>query len=134
MAKPQDTLIGNNEQFRTNEQLPRDDRQSLQSMSSSNQTPQQQSPEPKEMQRYSATRSVRAAKLKGVDKNPDGTVVLVPEDAAFAPVQLGGNEAANVKGFRPSDNTKDYGYVVIDDNGRREWMSTADFEALYPQK
>ena len=90
--------------------------------------------EPKEMEKVSFSRTVRAAKLKAVDRNPDGTVVLIPEDPAFASVQLGGNEAANIKGFGPSDNTKDYGYVVIDDNGRREWMSSADFEALKSNK
>ena len=94
----------------------------------------QQQSEPKEvkdMERFSATRSVRAAKLKAVDRDTNGAYTLIPEDTAFAPVQLGPNESTNVKGFGPSDNTKDYGYVVIDDNGRREWMSSADFEALY---
>ncbi len=97
--------------------------------------PQQQpSNTPKEMQRFSATRTVRAAKLSAVDRNPDGTITLIPEDSAFAHVQLGPNEAANIKGFGSSDPSRDYGYAVIDDNGRREWMSSADFEMYFGKK
>ena len=121
MAKQQDVLV-DQEPFQT--------RQGQQPVASQGQA-QQQSNEPREMPRFTATRTVRAVKLGAVDRNPDGTVVLVPEDSAFAKVQLGPNEAANVKGFGPSDTNKDYGYAVIGDDGRREWMSSADFNALY---
>lgn len=95
---------------------------------------QKKQPEPKQasdMEQYTSNRSVRAAKLSGVSRLSNGAVELVPEDSAFAPIQLGGNEAARIQGFGSSDSSKDYGYIVVDDNGRREWMSTADFEATF---
>ncbi len=125
MAKQQDVLVTDPNLLRRADRGP----------TAVDQNQQQSEPkEPKAMPKYSATRSVRAVKLKAVDRNPDGVVVLVPEDSAFAPIQLGGNEAANVKGFGPSDPNKDYGYAVIDDNGRREWMSSADFEMYFGKK
>jgi hypothetical protein len=123
MAKQQDVLVqGENLHVSKNVAQEQSDQQKSQ---------QPERKEVKDMEKFSSSRTVRAAKLRGVNRLGDGNFELVPEDSAFAPIQLGGNEAANIKGFGSSDNSKDYGYVVIGDDGRREWMSAADFESTF---
>lgn len=97
------------------------------------QQPEQKEPERRDPPEYTATRKVRAFRVKSIDRNPDSTVVLLPEDSAFDKVQLGGKQAENIPGWNPSTPNSDPGYAVLDETGNRYWMGTQEFEALYGQ-
>lgn len=93
----------------------------------------QQRQEPKEPPQYTATRTVRAFKVKSIDRNSNATITLIPEDDAFARVQLGGKQAEAVPGWNSSTPNSDPGYAVLDETGQRYWMGTQEFESLYGQ-
>lgn len=127
MAKHQDVLAQEHDQQQARkERLAQERDQASQQQNTESQ-------EPKQMPEYTATRKVRAFRVKSVDRNPNSTITLLPEDSAFDKVQLGGKQAEAIPGWNPSTPNSDPGYAVIDENGNRYWMSTQEFESLFGQ-
>lgn len=79
-----------------------------------------------EMPKYRSHKTVWALKIKSatLTDNPSGTVLIVPEDAGYAPFEV---DAPYVLKHEP----KAGGYYVVYDDGYKSWSPADAFEGGY---